>query len=147
MDMMELLTGGMSEEQKKQLKMKEQIEAMSPTAQAELLREAAQRLVRDPSLKVGDVVMMKPGLENKVFPHAHRPGIIMRFLDEPVLDPSEESGYPTYREPMDTVIGIVANGQSPCLVEFHVDGRRLTHWVEPEDAHEPAALSSVSIGA
>lgn len=108
---------------------------LSPAEQAaHLTRLVPQLRERDPRVVVGALVMMHPELANRKMPSAHEPGMVVRFLEEPVRDTEAQVGSTYFREELDVVVAVMTTTPQGgvTVLEFHVDSRRLTPWVEPE---------------
>ena len=89
------------------------------------------RLVFDKSyeFKLGDLVVWKKGLKNKIRPSLNEPAIVMQLLDTPLSNPNKQDfGSPYFNEPLDLVLGLInENGD---FVLFHYDKRRFEPYQE-----------------
>lgn len=92
---------------------------------------AAADALRTPSgpFQVGDLVMWKPGLKNKVRPIYGAPAVVLDVLDEPLFDMDGPMSSGSYREPLDLLLGVLDAGE---LVAFHFDSRRFERFVQPD---------------
>lgn len=100
------------------------------TAHITALVNARTLLVEPRNYKEGDLVKFKPGLQNKATLKEY-PGIVIRFLDEPIFDKDDTAGSPYFREPLDVIVASMEQGHegTMSLVEFYLDSRRLEVFV------------------
>lgn len=76
-------------------------------------------------LKPGMLAKWKPGMKNKKLPLYGRNAVVVE-IKEAVLCTRADSGSPYFREPLDTVLGIVGEvDEDDIFILFHVDSRRL----------------------
>lgn len=97
---------------------------------AEMLRDRCRRLLQPQSFVAGDLVMWKPGLRNKRYPRPGKPAVVVEVLANPVLDPKAKVWSIYYREPLDIVLGVIAES-GPLRGDFiywHFDSRRFQRW-------------------
>lgn len=101
--------------------------AVTPTPAK--LREYAAMMNTLRDFHDGDLVTWKcEALRNRKNPESGVPAIVMRILDQPVIEAGISSGRSDFMEPLDVVIGFIeADGR---FCELHVDGRRITKYVE-----------------
>lgn len=90
-------------------------------AHANDLKVLHERLRKNARLKVGDIVVWKDGLRNRLHPAYGQPAIVSAILDPPLTDPEDDSSTCFYRERLTVVLGVIVRGS---LVEYHFDGRR-----------------------
>jgi len=89
------------------------------------LRALLERLNngRERALRPGMLATWKPGLKNRRFPRYGEPVVVVALLDEPIVNPGDESGLPYFREPLDLLLGLVRGDDREFLV-YHADRRR-----------------------
>ena len=73
----------------------------------------------------GDITQWKPNMRHK---KATGPFIVMEVLPNAIIDESESTGSPYYREPTDLVVGYLHDEYGFML--FHMDSRRLEPYTE-----------------
>lgn len=78
---------------------------------------------RERALRPGMFAVWKPGLKNRRFPRYGEPVVVVALLDEPIINPSDESGSPYFKEPLDLLVGVVRGDDREFLV-YHADRRR-----------------------
>ena len=78
---------------------------------------------RERALRPGMFAVWKPGLKNRRFPRYGEPVVVVALLDEPIVNPGDESGSPYFREPLDLLLGLVRGDDREFLV-YHADRRR-----------------------
>ncbi|MBQ0942244.1 hypothetical protein KAK07_02725 [Ideonella sp. 4Y16] len=79
----------------------------------------------------GMTVRWKPRMRNRLCPGQGQLAVVLEVLDPPVHDPSANAGTPTFREPLDLVLGVMVKGQ---LMRMHADSHRF----EPVPTTDPA---------
>jgi hypothetical protein len=79
--------------------------------------------------KVGDVVVVKNGLNNKRMPDYGEPAVVTSLLPQHTFDDGQDTGTPYYMEPLTMKIGVLLDGEQ--FIEIAVDGRRFRHF-DPE---------------
>jgi hypothetical protein len=99
--------------------------AEPPEEAREHLRALLERLEngRERALRPGMLAVWKPGLKNRRFPRYGEPVVVVALLDEPIINPGDESGSPYFREPLDLLLGVVRGDDREFLV-YHADRRR-----------------------
>ena len=99
--------------------------AEPPEEAREHLRALLERLEngRERALRPGMLAVWKPGLKNRRFPRYGEPVVVVALLDEPIVNPGDESGSPYFREPLDLLLGVVRGDDREFLV-YHADRRR-----------------------
>ena len=99
--------------------------AEPPEEAREHLRALLERLEngRERALRPGMLAVWKPGLKNRRFPRYGEPVVVVALLDEPIVNPDQESGSPYFREPLDLLLGVVRGDDREFLV-YHADRRR-----------------------
>jgi len=99
--------------------------AEPPEEAGEHLRALLERLTngRERALRPGMLATWKPGLKNRRFPRYGEPVVVVALLDEPIVNPSNESGSPYFKEPLDLLVGVVRGDDCEFLV-YHADRRR-----------------------
>ncbi|MWV14207.1 hypothetical protein F3I62_19065 [Pseudomonas sp. R-28-1W-6] len=91
----------------------------------EKLKACAAKIIAKETFAPGDLVIWKEGMKNRRFPAYAEAVVVTQVLAEPVIDNTERSsGTPTFREPLDVVIGWLDSDGD--FIEFYLDGRRLT---------------------
>ena len=93
----------------------------------EALKKARNNFLEKYSFKEGDIVKWKPLLKNRQTPEYNEPAIVIKVLENPIYDESEESGSTYWQEPLDLVLGILADGE---LRTFHNDSRKFQPYKE-----------------
>ena len=73
-------------------------------SEIEKTRKLLEKLNEKHTFSPGDLVRWKPGLKNKRFPKYDAPALVACVLAEPVLDPTNASGSPYFREPLDLIL-------------------------------------------
>ncbi len=93
------------------------------------LRSARLVFDKNYDFKLGDLVVWKNGLKNKIRPSLNEPAIVMQILDTPLSNQDkQDSGTPYFNEPLDLVLGLInENGD---FVIFHYDKRRFEPYQE-----------------
>lgn len=84
-------------------------------------------LAVDKPFAPGDIVMWKPGFQNKLRPEDNGVGVVMEVISEPHFNYTEQvpSSDLLFHEPLDLIIGTLStNGD---LVTFSYDSRRFMH--------------------
>ena len=89
------------------------------TTEEESLREALNRFQKQEKFSVGDIVRWKKGMINREYPEKDRKAIVMKHLDTPIMDGSDDYG--GFREPLDLVLGFYLSGT---FTIFYYDSRR-----------------------
>jgi len=99
--------------------------AEPPEETSQHLRALLERLEngRERALHPGMLAVWKPGLKNRRFPRYGEPVVVVALLDEPIVNPGDESGSPYFREPLDLLLGVVRGDDREFLV-YHADRRR-----------------------
>ena len=99
--------------------------AEPPEEAREHLRALLERLEngRERALRPGMLAVWKPGLKNRRVPRYGEPVVVVALLDEPIVNPDQESGSPYFREPLDLLLGVVRGDDREFLV-YHADRRR-----------------------
>lgn len=72
----------------------------------------------------GDIVVWKDGLKNKNYPEYGQPAIVLRRLDNPIVNPVEDSGSTYFNEPLDIVLGLISRDEDDAFLVFYYDSRR-----------------------
>lgn len=83
--------------------------------------------------KVGDVVVVKNGLNNKRLPDYGEPAVVTSLLPQHTYDDVQDTSTPYYMEPLTMKIGVLFDGDQ--FIEIAVDGRRFRHFdpeIDPE---------------
>lgn len=88
----------------------------------EVLRERYDALADKNDFNEGEFVCWKPGLMNRRRPAEGEPAIVVKVLEEPVYDEEKDAGSPTFREPLDLVLGLIDEDED--FLTFHFDSRR-----------------------
>lgn len=101
----------------------------SPSETIKKLSEIKDDLDKKYDFKANDIVKWKANLKNRSMPDYGEPAIVLELLDEPVFD-ERETGSTYFREPLDMILGILAEGE---LVSFHYDSRKFQPFGEVED--------------
>lgn len=79
--------------------------------------------------RVGDLVMWKDGLKNKVRPALNEPAIVMAVLEEPLKDQNkQDSGTSYFNEPLDLALGLIDDDGD--FIIFYYDQRRFEPYKE-----------------
>ncbi len=78
---------------------------------------------RERALRPGMLATWKPGLKNRRFPRYGEPVVVVALLDNPIINPGDESGSPYFQEPLDLLLGVVRGDDREFLV-YHADRRR-----------------------
>lgn len=72
--------------------------------------------------KIGDIVEYKPGFQTKM---SSGPFVVMEILENPILITEQGPGTPYFREPLDIILGEIAENQfGEVLIAMHYDSRR-----------------------
>jgi len=91
-------------------------------------RAMHERFYRRYEFQPGQLVRWKPELKNRKFPAYGECGVVVSVLSDPVMDTSNDSGSPYYREPLDIVLGFV-DGDGD-FITYHFDSRRFAPILE-----------------
>ncbi len=87
------------------------------------LRVAKDGFDKAYDFKLGDLVVWKKGLKNKIRPALNEPAIVMEILDTPLKDENnQDSGTPYFNEPLDFGLGLIDDDGDFTI--FHYDKRR-----------------------
>ncbi len=99
--------------------------AEPPEETSQHLRVLLERLTngRERALRPGMLATWKPGLKNRRFPRYGEPVVVVALLDNPIINPGDESGSPYFQEPLDLLLGVVRGDDREFLV-YHADRRR-----------------------
>jgi hypothetical protein len=57
--------------------------------------------------QLGQLVQWKENLQNRILPEEGQPAIVLKMLDEPIIQDNKEPGSPYFREPLDIVLGVL----------------------------------------
>lgn len=82
-------------------------------------------LTESASLSVGDLVVWKPLLKNRVRPAYDEPAVVIEILDKPVRNTEADPSSTYFREPLDIVLGLLDDDDE--ILVYHFDSRRFTH--------------------
>lgn len=96
------------------------------TLQTRQLLEIAFKILKaSHSFHTGQFVRWKKGMKNKKFPAYGEPVVVVDFLTAPVFErkSEEESENPSFREPLDLILGMFAKNEEGFLI-LHYDSRR-----------------------
>lgn len=100
---------------------------LNPEETIQKLVEYRQLLNEKHEFKEGDIVTWKPNLKNRTTPNYNEPAIVLEVLESPLFDDSTETGSAYFREPLDIIIGIIAEGE---LISFYFDKRKFRPYVK-----------------
>jgi hypothetical protein len=95
---------------------------LDPHEERQRLAEAYASYSSPHNFEPGQLVGWKPFLRNRDLPEYDQPAIVLDVLKEPLIDTTEPTGSPYYRERLDLVLGVL-DGDSD-LAALHVDGSR-----------------------
>jgi len=87
-----------------------------------LKQKVSSFLEESPKFEPGDVVKWKKGLKNKKYPKEGQLCIVIKEMEESIIQDSRDSGSPYYREPLDLILALLDDDSD--LVIFHYDKRR-----------------------
>lgn len=87
----------------------------------ERLTAAFEKLMEKNNFKPGDIVDWKPGMKNKA---TYGPFVVVEVLDSPIFDGENSAGSPYFREPLDIILGKVADDRERFVTHFY-DSRRM----------------------
>lgn len=87
-----------------------------------MLRNNYSSLMQKHQFRVGEIVRWKEGLKNRQRPRYGEPAIVVDVLAVPVVDESDGSGSPYFREPLDLVLGVIDEDGE--LQSYYFDRRR-----------------------
>lgn len=93
----------------------------------EQLREALRLYQREYQFAVGDLVKWKPGMRDRKLPQADEPAIVVRRLEQPVVDQTASAGSPYFNIAYDLVLGVFDADND--FLTFHFNSERF----EPYD--------------
>ena len=99
-------------------------------------RAMYERFMRRHEFQPGQLVCWKPELKNRKYPAYGECGVVVNVLPEPVMDTSNDSGSPYFREPLDIVLGFT-DGDGD-FITYHFDSRRFAPVVEKKSDDAPA---------
>ena len=98
-------------------------------AHIEKLRDAKDAFYKTYDFKVGDLVVWKEGLKNKVRPALNEPAIVIAVLEVPLKDQNkQDSGTPYFNEPLDLALGLIDDDGD--FIIFYYDQRRFEPYQE-----------------
>lgn len=97
---------------------------VNQAATAERLKDLLAVFNQKHTFKVGDLVQYKPGMESK---KSAQGGvmIVVDVLENPLINPNDDSGSPYFMEPLDIVVGEISSKKGGDFICFHLDSRRL----------------------
>jgi len=93
---------------------------------SENLRKASAAMQDLYQFVPGDLIQWKPMLQNRIQPAYGEPVVVIEALTEPLIDSSNDSGSPYFREPLDIVVGELDSDDDFLL--WHLDSRRMEHF-------------------
>lgn len=70
----------------------------------------------------GDLVQWKKGMKDRRLPNEEEPAVILRILDEPVYDHTQDGGSQYFNEPFDMVLGVL--GSDGKFATYHFNSQR-----------------------
>lgn len=73
-------------------------------------------------INVGDLVVWKPLLKNRVRPAYDEPAVVIEVLDKPVRNTEADPSSTYFREPLDIVLGLLDDDDE--ILVYHFDSRR-----------------------
>lgn len=91
------------------------------TNQVEKLKTLASSLSEKYTFKEGDLVVWKEGHINRSVPLAGEPAIVLKVLDEPIIDNRVDFASTYFQEKYDLVLGVLRENT---LVSFHYPSER-----------------------
>lgn len=100
---------------------------LNPEETIQKLTEYRQLLNKKYDFKEGDIVTWKPNLKNRTTPNYNEPAIVLEVLESPLFDGSTETGSVYFREPLDVILGVIAEGE---LISFYFDKRKFQPYVK-----------------
>jgi len=86
------------------------------------LRLCYKSLLEKARFQEGQIVKWKKYMKNKKLPKRNQPAIVVKMLDEPILEDKIPLSSPYYGEPLDVLLGIFHDDGS--FITFYYDSRR-----------------------
>ena len=86
------------------------------------LKDCKDAINNKHNFKVGDIVKWKPNLKNRSMPEYGDPLIVLEILENPLFDKEESPGSTYFNEPLDIVLGLIADEGE--FVSFYFDSRK-----------------------
>ena len=74
--------------------------------------------------KRGDLVKWKPMLKDRLYPELDSPAIVIEVLEKPIIDLTNDSGSPYFREAYDMIVGVL-NEKDKVFLKYHLSSLRL----------------------
>lgn len=108
-----LIHSALSENESEHLTIKEKLQRLKDCKDAINIKH---------NFKVGDIVKWKPNLKNKTMPEYGEPLIVLELLEKPFFDKDEGPSSPYFNEPLDIVLGLIADEGE--FISFYFDSRR-----------------------
>ncbi len=88
----------------------------------ENLKEKGNLFIQEHNFKVGDLVIWKKDLKNKLKPAYNEPCMVVDILNTPLIDETKNSATVYFKEPLDIVLGLITEEND--FITFHYDKRR-----------------------
>lgn len=89
----------------------------------QLLKNCKKAINTTHKFKIGDIVKWKPNLKNRAMPEYEEPMIVLELLKDPIFDNQDGPGSTYFNEPLDIVLGIIADDDE--FISFYFDSRRV----------------------
>lgn len=109
-----LIHSALSENEGEQLTIKEKLQRLKDCKDAISIKH---------NFKIGDIVKWKPNLKNRSIPEYGEPLIVLELLENPLLDKEDGPGSTYFNEPLDIVLGLIADKGE--FITFYFDSRRV----------------------
>ena len=106
-------------------------EKRTPQEEARLLLAAYEQLSAPRDMGIGDLVVVRPGLNGYIFPVAGQPVIVTGF-DFGAIDTEQDSTTDAYKRPCDLRIGLIDPDGN--FSEFWADARRFMPYTPDGDS-------------
>lgn len=89
----------------------------------QLLKECKELISNKYDFKIGDIAKWKPNLKNRGMPEYDEPMIVLETLEIPILDNEDGPSSTYFNEPLDIVVGFIADEGE--FISYYFDSRRL----------------------
>jgi hypothetical protein len=100
----------------------EEVEILYDENHCSRLSAACTSFLEVNTFEVRQLVKWKNDLKNRKLPRVDQPAIVVRVLDSPVINSSDDSGSPYFLEELDVVLGVLS--EDGTFLTFYYDSRR-----------------------
>ncbi|MGF6534295.1 hypothetical protein P3T20_005099 [Paraburkholderia sp. GAS206C] len=106
--------------------------ALPIDTKVQLLRQMHEATQNPHRFEVGQLVKWRLGMQTRPFPPMGDPAIVLKTLDQPLFDGTSDAAFPSFREPLDVVVGCL--GPQAQFLVFHLPGFRLEPFTAPSSS-------------